>query len=294
MRLKYEILWFEDSERFVNPLKNRIQSYLNDLGFDLISYVEPNGDNLDNFITNYDVDLILIDLNLDKGKLEETGSTLIDKIRNNEIYTEIIFYSGLQNVENSITKHLEGVFLSRRGTLFNKTKKIINLTIKKNQDIENIRGLFIAEYIDMVNEMDEIIFNVINLPPSSEFFFKDQILQTQFFTDGEKYKIIQRLLRKNISSMKSKLSRSRSASSISKLKLEIVKAKEAKEFLNQMQREVIEVRNDFAHCHISSDKRNTLVSKRGEKEYDDNECQRVRKNFLKHAQNLDIIKEILS
>lgn len=146
----------------------------------------------------------------------------------------------------------------------------------------------------MVNKMDEIIFNILKLPSTSEFFFKDQILQTQFFTDGKKYKIIQRLLKKYISLMKLKLSRARSPSSISNLELEIKQSEEAKDILNQMQREVIEVRNELAHCHPSVDKKNTLISKTGETEYDDNKCKTIRKNYLKHAKNLDKIKEILN
>ncbi len=204
MKLDYNLLWFEDSEEYIKPLKRRIERYLNDLGFTLVLNVEKTGDNLDKILLDTKTDLILMDLYINKGKTsDEDGNSLIKKIRGHELYTEIIFYSGVKNIENSITEHLEGFYLSNRTNLYEKTKKIIYLTVKKQQHITNLRGLFIAATIDMTLIMNDIIINYLKLNKINEIqTFKQNILLKEFYNDYEKYKFIKYILNTKIDLLK--------------------------------------------------------------------------------------------
>ena len=92
MRLKYRILWFEDEPEFVEKITPQIREYLlEDLGLDLEINSQQNGSGLNNLVKQNDYDLIVTDLNLDDG---QTGKNLIDRIRGDEILTEVLLYSG--------------------------------------------------------------------------------------------------------------------------------------------------------------------------------------------------------
>jgi len=290
MKLRYDILWFEDDEDWVNSVKPRLETYLLGLGFTLEIELYPSGENLEKIIDNPDINLILIDENLEKGKFwKEDGKSLIEKIRQNELYTEIIFYSGVSKVE--ITKGLEGVYLADRDNIFEKTKKIIDLTIKKNQDISNVRGLFIAEAIDIAGQMEEILSKILKMKGETLRFFMDQVVQEEFFNDYWKYKIIQRFLNQKIKSLKEEL---QSSSNKEKpVQAILTQLEEVKAEFNQLEKEVIQIRNELAHAKPSSGKRNILICRNKEKLFDQDRCKEIRKAFLKHHENLNKLAELI-
>jgi len=117
LELQYSILWFEDSDRLLRLYEKRIGRYLDDLGgFSLdLTHKEDTG-NLDQCL-NQDYDLILVDWNLNPDESGDTlsGEELIREIRRREIFTEIIFYSGIDDFEAQEFK-LDGVYFTN--TLF--------------------------------------------------------------------------------------------------------------------------------------------------------------------------------
>jgi len=290
MRLRYNILWFENDDDWVNSIRPRLERYLLDLGFTLETELYDSGENLEEIINNPEINLILIDENLEEGEFwKGDGKSLIERIRQNELYTEIIFYSGISVVE--ITKGLEGVYLADRDNIFEKTTKIIDLTIKKNQDISNIRGLFIAEAIDIAGQMEEILSEILKMKEEARRFFINEVVQEEFFTDYAKYKIIQRFLKQKIKSLKAQL---QSASNKKgQIKEILSQLEEVKEKFNQLEKEVIIIRNELAHAKVSPDKRDTLICRNKEKLFDQNKCKEIRKTFLKHQENLNKLAEIM-
>lgn len=157
MRLKYKILWIENEEDWVDSIYDQIQEHLSDLGFEfekkLIAKEEES--------VNYDeYDLILMDLNLAE---QPNGVELIERIRNLNVFTDIVFYSsvGIDTLrEKGREKNLEGVYYSGRtpdSSFVRKVCQVIDSTIKKVQDLSNLRGLVMAEVSDLDSLMDEII-----------------------------------------------------------------------------------------------------------------------------------------
>jgi len=296
MKLKYNLLWFEDSDTYLDSLKPRIEEYLENLGFEPIINVKPNGNDLEELTEDDELDLILMDFNLNTGSAgDENGNVLINKIRDHKLYTEIIFYSALPEFEDAIERRLEGVFFSERRDLFEKAKKIIDLTVKKNQDINNMRGLVIAETIDLESKMDNLILTYFGSDDEKKGVC-GKILDPDFnvLSITNKMDLITKILKERIKTLETKIVElqgeqkeelRKKKESIEKLKSNFVKLKE----------DVIDKRNILAHTKEDEDHKNTLISqinKKGEKiVIDDEWCKDIRKNIIKHSQLLDEITQ---
>lgn len=295
MRLEYGVAWFEDSEEYIESLEPQIREYLKGLGFELNLTQRADDSDLAEVIKSKDLDLILVDQNLSK---KQKGAKLIDAIRSNELYTEVVFYSQYENFLDEIRKQFEGVFCTKRDNLLEKTKKIIDLTIKKNQDISNIRGLFIAETIDATGQMEEIISKILRLNGTQLEFFVDSVIQEEFFTEMAKFKIIQRFLKQRAKSLDEKIQKATETekTGLTQLRAELDKVETQ---FKKFQTDVIELRNELAHAKKTPNKKNSLSVKnkdRGcyeEKMFDDGKCKAIRESFIKHAQNLESLGKLL-
>lgn len=158
MKLKYKILWFDNEPDWVESIEDDIREIIEDeycfiYDIELREKDEPKAP-----YANYD--LILMDLNLED---EKTGDQLIQNIRNLDIYTDVLFYSadGISKIkEKAQALGLEGVYFSGRDkdAFIEKLRKVILSTINKVQDLNNLRGLVMAE----VSELDIIMENIIS------------------------------------------------------------------------------------------------------------------------------------
>lgn len=153
MKLKYRILWIENEDDWVESIEDQIQDYLEDLGFTYEKTLigkEEKGIDYNLF------DLILMDLNLAD---QPNGAELISIIRNLGVYTDVVFYSasGVNDLRiKGKEDGLEGVYFSNRtpdSFFIKKVKIVIDSTIKKIQDLNNLRGLVMAEVSELDNRM---------------------------------------------------------------------------------------------------------------------------------------------
>jgi len=297
MDLNFKILWFENDASAIESLEPIIQEHLEDQGFKLIKKrVDGMPDDIDVLMKSDSWDLILMDYNLTTGS--EKGDQIIQKIREHEFYNDVIFYSEDPEFKNEIMKnYLEGVFLCQgRSNLRDKVKKIIDLSVKKNLDVCNLRGLIIAEAIDLVNEMDDIILSSLEIKSQNATLFRDKVLNEEFFTDFQKYKLISRIILQEISLLDVAIKKPENAEKIP----ELITRKElittlGKEF-SQYNTEVIEIRNSMAHAKCIDHCKNILTCKKekdGVKEYNEDECKKIRKNLIKHSQKLKKIYSVL-
>ncbi len=158
MKLKYKILWFDNEPDWVESIEDDVREIVEDEYCFIYDKELREKDDPKTSYNNYD--LILMDLNLED---EKTGDQLIQNIRDLDIYTDVLFYSadGISTIkEKAQTLGLEGVYFSGRDkdAFIAKLRKVISSTINKVQDLNNIRGLVMAE----VSELDILMENIIS------------------------------------------------------------------------------------------------------------------------------------
>jgi len=216
MKLKYKILWIEDEKNSIKIKAKNIRKYLeDDYGFEclesditILDYEEFVEDYIDNNelkpgsdIEKYD--LLLVDFNL--GEKEHTGDKLIQIIRDNNIYSEILFYSSdLDSLISKLNQHfIDGVFTSVRDELENKVKKLIKVTIKKVQDVNNLRGLIMAEVAELDRIKEKIIVKATLI--TNGFDTKKYILKTLKKSYSDNLKQVEKYKEDNIEIILNKL-----------------------------------------------------------------------------------------
>ena len=312
MRLEYNILWFEDSDDYVESLKPRLEEFIEGFEFKPNFTIVPNGSNLPELLSNNSFDVILMDFNLDvESGNDGNGGLLINMIRDRGVYIEILFYSAQSGFRKHIDPYIDGVFFADRGELFEKSQIVINLTIKKSQDINNLRGLVIAESIDIESKMDEILMSYFGADDEKDVDIgskMNEILMSYFVgTDDEKDAVFRKIADHhfNVISFKNKYDfinkicnerlkrleeKNSDVGGDRNLKGEIDNLKQLKKEIKRIDDEIINVRNTLAHAEEVPEKKNTLVSKinKTEKEItiNDNWCKETRKDIRRQSENL--------
>ena len=145
MRLNFSVLWFDDSEDYfdsldLEPLELGVSSW----GFspDIKKVTTPEEFNSHSPFETFD--LIVVDRNLEDYP---DGQEFIVGLRNNAIYTEVIFYtvgnaSDLWDVIRE--KQIEGVFVSHRSDILMKILTVGRQSIRKVLDLENMPLQFLV------------------------------------------------------------------------------------------------------------------------------------------------------
>lgn len=295
MDLKYRILWIENEEDWVESIEDQFQEYLEDLGLvyerKLIAKEEQD-------ISYNDYDLILMDLNLAD---QPNGAELISKIRDLGVYTDVVFYSasGIDELRaKGREKELEGVFYSGRtpDTAFvNRVKAVIDATLKKVQDLNNLRGLVMAEVSELDAMMDKIIPSYFNSAEKMELFHKhitanrETTLQKSL-NCANKCQLTWR--GKDIQEIISLLDSSQKARAI-KIIIEQSRPDLYSEsnFYEEYNATIITPRNELAHCKSElHDGQEILLTRKGDKCFNEAFFKEIRKNILKYS---SIFNELL-
>lgn len=236
-----------------------------------------------------------------------TGDQLISKIRSNQLITEIIFYSekkeefiaALREISQE-NVFLEGVYYAdNREALPAKLKSIIDLTLKKQQDINNIRGLVIAETIFLENKVENSLIKFFGTDEKGMVFQK--ILDPQFGIIDTKKKCD--LLNRICKVKKQTYSQQHQNVPAEKLEEKKILQDNIDRFqyiyneIVKLNDEVVNIRNILAHTNPSPEKKNELIStlKKNEERIVINEewCISTRKNLKKHSENLDLLLNTL-
>lgn len=179
MTLDYKILWFEDNQTSFTTKKRQIKSVVEKLGF---LFEEPrneiDGENIENIDFSI-YDLIIADLNLAN---DTKGSAILEKIRTMGIFTEVVFYSseGEDYVRRELANYqIDGAYCADRSNeeFIEKVSKVILTTIKKVQDLNNMRGLIMSETSDIDKMMSQIVRISIE---ANSFGIKDSLISHIF------------------------------------------------------------------------------------------------------------------
>lgn len=319
MKLKYKILWIEDELDSIERPKNQIQKYLeDDYGFeckeeDIVikdyddfeeEYIyEENGlkrvkDSIKEF------DLLLVDFNL--GEEEQTGDRLIEVIRGG-IYSEILFYSSeLESITKKLNNHfIDGVFTSDREHLEDKIKKLIRVTIKKIQDVNNLRGLILAEVAELDRIKNSIVKKYCEITENKDNELKKYIktdVFSDFKTNLDKYHFLisedeesyeQMELDKFIDDL-IYMSKKKSLT-VYKIKRLFDPAKSVDFIHENYWCDVIKKRNVFAHETEKEDEKGKYLNySNGDRlDFTEEECIKIRQDIKKHKKLLEEIEEKL-
>ena len=162
MRLTFRVLWFDDSGEFfeshsleIDGLKQEIFSW----GFSPDIELVTTPEEFLNYRPFKEFDLIVVDRNLDTyGE----GQNFIAELRNSSVYTEVIFYTAGNASDlwkDIYDKKLEGVFVSNRSAIMSKISKVGHQSIRKVLDLENMRGIVMAE----VGELDHLLDRILTI-----------------------------------------------------------------------------------------------------------------------------------
>jgi hypothetical protein len=290
MNLRYNIVWFEDSQDFINSLRTSIEGHLKEQGFLPEFTCKTSGEDALEVVEKADADLILIDFDLKQGK---RGDAIVESIRKNELYTDVIFYSQHKEYLNQIGQ-LEGAFFSEAKDLRQKIPKIIDITLKRQQDVNNMRGVIIAETIDVERKIEQYITEYLGLSADETrrpvferlFDYREHAL-----TFKQKYEMVNSVFKRVIAKISNDLNvkkTERGPDTDAQTKaLDGMKAK--KEIFNEFAK-IIEIRNVMAHWEEIPSEKNKLQYRDEDGKsicIDDAYCKQVRKQLREHSENLE-------
>jgi CheY-like chemotaxis protein len=332
MRLTYKILWFEDTESSYNTLRSYVEEYLLENGFITeIKWYKNAEEGIYNILQQADFDLILMDYNL----IGTNGSMIIEDIRNQELYTEIVFYSqsGAQMLREAIgSRGIDGVYCTSRqiSEFEDKVFKVIKNTIKKVQDINNMRGLVIAEAIDLETRIKIILQKYFELDPNevsldekrlkvyngicekkeiqnnqdNKFIaliptlnFNNLIEKDYFLTSVNLFHGLQSALKEDLKEINLLLNSKLDTELKSNLELKKLGLITLKDELNNFETDIIKLRNTLAHVEEKVDHEGThyleSLSKNGVSiKFTNEKYIEIRRSIHKHSENLNKIMEL--
>jgi CheY-like chemotaxis protein len=312
MKLNYKILWIDDN----------IEDII-DLGIkdELISFVESK-----EFIATIDCfedtktaiaklesekyDLILSDYNIDEREQneEKQGDYLINQIRQNDIFTEVLFYSSDSNFKEIAMKLYQDrvSFFSLLNDVSykefkNKTFKLIDLTITKLEELNNIRGLVMSETSELDNTLEDILHNFLSKGDNNSIKLREYIIQKIIKSCTDNLNEANKLSElNNISLLKIRIFDSTKKSmSLNKIcKLLKLEGESYSKFHENYYKDVIETRNDLAHAKsdiIDGIEYLIISRKDGEHpiKFNQEHCVQIRRNLKKHSELLKTIREII-
>lgn len=310
MKIKYNVLWVENEQDWLDSIVDEIQEFVEELGFKF-SYDVATGRS---DISDYNkYDLILMDLNLAS---EPTGDEIIQEIRNLNIYTDVVFYSasGISAIRaKGNEKELEGVYYSgRNNVLFlAKVQGVIMTTIRKTQDLTNLRGLVMAEVSELDVMMGEILLRFLTLPKNLEEFLRKvtadrekSIRKSLNKPDGCNKNCNLLIRQATIEDIVAQSDASQKARGVNLVLTTLAQdgtniyvSPNGKGFMENYETDIIRMRNNMAHCQsieMEADGREILKTRRGDVVFNSEDFIKIRKNIVAYHTLFDILLEKLA
>lgn len=331
MRLNYKILWFEDDDEVIHEsVGPKIEQYLAALGFQLQIVHKYNGEDLETLLKDKSYDLIVTDLNLGE---HETGEDLIDEIRKGNILTEVLLYSANATELNNIVVKKGWIerasFSIGIANLTDRLKEIIFLTVRKHQEVNNIRGLVIAETIVLEHKIESILLkffqssedvivserkknifeNVkkrkiekhqedLKLITEVQFTEIQDLIDKDILTASNSFDVLHAILKDSIKQIQSQL-QNVSGQLREQLQEKVGAIQSLKDGVNSFRDEILKIRNTLAHVDEKYNEEGVpyLITKNKqgkEIKIDDEMCIKIRKDLRKHGENLEQIMTHIS
>lgn len=150
--LTYRIAWIDDQS--IATLSARLAGKLARQGLELVVEAITTGDELQKFVQTLhgrrDLDLIMVDWKLGAMTANGSGATVSKAIRDQQSYTDIIFYSasepGVLRAEIAGQK-IDGVWCVNRNYFVSEAWHVVEATLHR-VDLNSMRGLFMSSVAD--------------------------------------------------------------------------------------------------------------------------------------------------
>lgn len=161
MNLNYSILWFDDDADFFDSIdKEPIESDISSWGF--LPKIVPvhNAADFNKHAPFKEFDMLVVDFNLG----DEQGDVFIKKVRDQEVFTEVIFYSFREASDLWKAVHdqqLEGVFVAHKASIVPKLIRVAHQSVRKVLDLENMRGIVMSEVGDLDALLEDMFVKIM-------------------------------------------------------------------------------------------------------------------------------------
>jgi CheY-like chemotaxis protein len=310
--LKYRILWVDDNiETFIDlSIDAEFEEFLASLGFhpEIIKF-ETSDKVLEHLANDRKFDLILSDLNLAN---EERGDTLINKIREGEIFTEVLFYSGKPGFEETA----KGLYQDRVSFFsltddegYRKFREkvywLIKLTISKLQELENMRGLVMAETSELDVLIEDILVAIMSHDNEMTQSLRKYMVGKVEKNNNERqelFKKIEELTHSQLIKHRTLFDASKKSRTLNEYlkKSGLAESDESfKGFHKNYEKDVLQTRNDMAHAKSDMiDGIEYLVLSRGDGDQpikiNQEKCTDIRTNLRKYSEILQKIRGQIS
>lgn len=286
MKIEYKILWLEDDMSWLRVPKNRIEREIESYGFiPLINTI--NDCDLAKMKYN-DYDLILVDYNLNCGS-ENRGNNILTLLRNRKILADAIFYSNTDIAtlyEKVKQDKILNVSIFDRAVFndenIDQIYEIITYYLKKDLDLNSMRGIMMSEVAKFDNKIWEILSKITDVDSLIPYVRCRTKIQKTDFDHMSNEVLREKLISKDdstaflTSSMRSKLLKNL----IKKMSKDSDVYNSSYESLKVFYDEIIKERNALAHRENIMDD-------------DEEKFKLIRKNIIKHKKSFDELIKLL-
>ena len=301
MKIDYNILWLDDKAKTIKDDNyiEEIEYHLKELYFNpKITLTKNEEEFFENLNDEYD--LILTDYHLEDGN-NRNGDVIVREVREKSIFTEIMFYSAKGDViDTNKLDRITFVDTSRNksghyDTVIENAKHLINLTVKKFENIVLMRGMIMNETSILDDKMLKIINKSLEIKGLYNLEFTNSIYDKATSQFQSKKEFIEEC--KTNSNFK-KLTKDTfifsSDFKIDSLK-KIVEHFKMDDFTEIYKEKINSIRNKFAHAVLEEDEngRKFFKYKKEGLTFDENLCKQIRKDLIEQRENLQNIDDKL-
>lgn len=156
-QLTYKIAWIDDQS--ITNLSGRLAGKLARQGLELVVEAIATAAELQTFVQTLhgrrDLDLIMVDWKLGAMVANGSGATVSKAIRDQQSYTDIIFYSASEPgvLRAAIAaQQIDGVWCVNRNFFVNEAWHVVEATLHR-VDLNSMRGLFMSSVADFDHQM---------------------------------------------------------------------------------------------------------------------------------------------
>lgn len=279
MKTDFLILWVDDQRHVIDALVMDLEAWLDNKGFELKTLIHADSNGVIDDIRNNDIELIIIDYRL-RGK---NGDEIIQEIRQNDFYQDIIFYSegGPPDIK------FDGVHYVSKEDAKSRIKELTDLKLRRSSDFATLRGWIVADAIELEMMLDKILLQCF--APNGELF-ESQILGRSGILDFFKK---QQIVNSILSNELKQLGEAKDTSERRK------KLEECKGVFRSFTDDVIHYRNAVAHgkYEVTTNgvrRVKTLIKSPEYFNFDQESLASGRKNLRRQRDCLDMLSQYIS